>query len=102
MKFCKKMKKLFFGYPFLLGLLTALLINFGGHWMVRVRELTFSEASYTIVAKSSVDIANSDNDNDNGNNNNEGGNNPDQENRDIIVSEAEVPVLDYDPGSYMI
>jgi len=61
--------------------------------MVQVRELTLSEVSYTIVAKTGNDF----NDLDGYNSNN---NNP--ENRDIIVSESEVPVLDYDPGTTLV
>jgi len=90
MNCCKKAKKLLFSYPFILGILTSVLINFGGRWMVQVRELTLSEVSYTIVAKTGNDF----NDLDGYNSNN---NNP--ENRDIIVSESEVPILDYDPGT---
>ena len=55
MNFIKKIKKQLLGYPFALGLLTSVLINFGGLWMVKVRELALSEVSYTIVAKSSSD-----------------------------------------------
>lgn len=65
MKYLIKIKKLLFGYPFLLGLLTSILINFGGIWIVKVRELTISDVSYTIVAKSSNGIANSDKDSNN-------------------------------------
>ncbi len=61
--------------------------------MVQVRELTLSEVSYTIVAKTGNDF----NDLEGYNNNN---NSP--ENRDIIVSDSEVPVLDYDPGTTLI
>ena len=100
MSFCKKVKKTILGYPFILGILTSVLINFGGLWMVKVRELTLSEVSYTIVAKSSGGLFNPETD---GNGNDDvgvggaGGGN--QENRDIVVSDAEVPVLDYDPGN---
>ncbi len=57
--------------------------------MVQVRELTLSKVSYTIVAKTGNDF----NDLDNNNN---------PENSDIIVSEPEVPVLDYDPGCLFV
>ena len=92
MNCCKKVKKLLCSYPFILGLLTAVLINFGGRWMVQVRELTLSEVSYTIVAKTGNDFNDLDSYNSNTN----------PEIRDIIVSESEVPVLDYDPGSTLV
>ena len=90
MNWCKKIKKLLFGYPFLLGILTSVLINFGGLWIVKVKEFTNSEVSYTIIANTGIDDLPNNIDNNINNNN--------QENRDIIVSENEVPVLDYDPG----
>ncbi len=69
MNFIKKIKKQLLGYPFVLGLLTSVLINFGGLWMVKVRELALSEVSYTIVAKSSSDLANPDTNNNDGSSN---------------------------------
>jgi len=69
MNFTKKIKKQLLGYPFVLGLLTSVLINFGGLWMVKVRELALSEVSYTIVAKSSSDLANPDTNNNDGSSN---------------------------------
>ena len=92
MNWCKKIKKLLFGYPFLLGILTSVLINFGGLWIVKVKEFTNSEVSYTIIANTGID--------DLPNNIDNNINNP--ENRDIIVSENEVPVLDYDPGIHQL
>ena len=92
MNWCKKIKKLLFGYPFLLGILTSVLINFGGLWIVKVKEFTNSEVSYTIIANTGIDDLPNNIDNNNNN----------QENRDIIVSENEVPVLDYDPGFHQL
>ena len=92
MNWCKKIKKLFFGYPFLLGILTSVLINFGGLWIVKVKEFTNSEVSYTIIANTGIDDLPNNIDNNINN----------QENRDIIVSENEVPVLDYDPGIHQL
>ena len=98
MSFCKKVKKTVLGYPFILGILTSILINFGGLWMVKVRELALSEVRYTIVAKSSEGLFNPEN-HDNGNDDvGVGGTGGNQESRDIVVSDAEVPMLDYDPG----